>query len=149
MDRVSRGHSPTQHDHRIFAGDVVLFSEGNTGKGTKAMTTHRIAAEATLAWDAGNRKRRASAGLERCVDALMASGGLLVVNAVGSLNLGLPEGRAGLSLGGTLLAAAAAHLTHRRRSARAHASKPTYAPSYAQYGMGAPVRVRAASHHAA
>lgn len=104
------------------------------------MTTHRIAAEATMAWDAGHRRRRATAGLERCIDGVMAGGGMLVVNAVASLNLGLPEGRAGLSLGGALLAAGAAHLAHRRRATRPAA--PTYAPA-------PQLRVARTSHRAA
>lgn len=116
------------------------------------MTTHRIAAEATLAWDAGNRRRRASAGLERSIDGVMATGGMLVVNAIGGLNLGLPEGRAGLSLGGALLAAGLAHMTHRRqrRSTGTRRAVPSYAPAYAPaYATAArprPIRVR---HHAA
>lgn len=105
------------------------------------MNQHRVAAEAVMAWDAGHRRRRASAGLERCVDAVMASGGMLVVNAAGALNVGLPEGRAGLSLGGALLAAGFAHLTHRRRGARTRTS--VYAPVYA------PARLHAVRSHRA
>jgi hypothetical protein len=109
------------------------------------MTTHRIAAEATMAWDAGHRRRRASAGLERGVDGVMATGGMLIVNAVAGLNLGLPAGRAGMSLGGALLAAGMAHLTHRRRRVtRARAA----APSYAAY-PGAHLQPARAGHRAA
>lgn len=116
------------------------------------MTTHRIAAEATMAWDAGHRRRRASAGMERCIDAVMASGGLLMVNAAGSLNLGLPEGRMGISLGGALLAAGVAHIARRRRPTRAPIQvAPSLGYAYAPTSARKAIRVATAraSHHAA
>lgn len=95
------------------------------------MNTHRIAADAITAWDTGNRRRRARAGLDRCIDGTMASGGLLVVNAIASLNLGLPDGRAGMSLGGALLASGLAWMSHTRRSTAARRLTAVQAPTYA------------------
>ena len=46
----------------------------------------------------------------------MATGGLILANAALHLNVGLPQGRNGLALGGALLASGLAWITRSRRS---------------------------------
>lgn len=61
------------------------------------------------------RRRRARGAIDTAVDAVMATGGIIVANAALHLNVGLPEGRNGLALGGALLAAGMAWITRKVR----------------------------------
>jgi hypothetical protein len=77
------------------------------------MTT--IASSADQAFRAGRRRRAARGAVENGVDGLLASGGMLMANAMLELGMGLPEGAAGVSLGASFLVAGFAWLTRNRR----------------------------------
>ncbi len=104
------------------------------------MTSNR-AEGAMRAYKAGSRRRGAIGALERMADAALAAGGAIVVNAVVGLGLGLPAGRAGLSLGASLVCAGLAWITrHRGRTTRPqrgvavrlHAPQPIVLSSHAK-----------------
>jgi hypothetical protein len=90
--------------------------------------THQ-AAYADEAFRTGRRRRAARGMLDTALDALVAMGGLIVANASFALGLGLPEGRAGISLGAGLLMLGLAIATSTRRRARHH--HPTLDPRLA------------------
>lgn len=86
------------------------------------MTSYR-AEIAMQAYAAGRRRRCLSGMLERIADASLAAGGMIVANAAFSLGFGLPTGRAGLSLGASLICAGLAWIT-RHRGHRARPERP-------------------------
>ena len=79
------------------------------------MTNNR-AETAIAAFEAGRRRRQATGAIERAADAALAAGGALIANAVLPLGFGLPSGRAGLSMGASLLCAGLAWMTRHRGS---------------------------------
>ena len=99
------------------------LNEEHTTEETPEMTVMPLNAEqrisaATVAWHEGARRRRRTGIVEGAADALLAGGGLVMANATMSLELGLPAGRAGLSLGIGLASAGAAWIMrHRARKA--------------------------------
>lgn len=81
-----------------------------------AMTirTEQRAGHALLAWRQGARRRRIAGVAERVADASLAAGGLVLANATLTLEMGLPVGRAGWSLGIGLLAGGLAWMLRTR-----------------------------------
>ena len=71
----------------------------------------RNAEHAIASWNQGQRRRTAAAGAERFADGIAATGGLILTNAVLSLGIGMPAGRAGVGLGASLLAAGIAWMS--------------------------------------
>jgi len=78
------------------------------------ISTEQRVSTAKLAWQQGARRRRRRGLAESAADALLAGGGIVMANAAFPLELGLPAGRAGLSLGAGLVFAGIAFLMRAR-----------------------------------
>lgn len=90
---------------------------------------------AMKAWSHGRRRRSVAASVERLADAIMATGGVLLVNAMFGLGMGFPEGSAGIALGSALLFASLGWISRHRaheRIARAAARIETLTFSHPQ-----------------
>lgn len=85
------------------------------------------AAYADEAFRTGRRRRAARGAVDTLLDAALAIGGLVLANAALRLGLGLPEGRAGISLGLAVLSLAVAAVTGTRRRTTRHA-RPVVIP---------------------
>jgi hypothetical protein len=105
----------------------------------------RNAEHAIATWQQARRRRTAGSAIERVADGLTASGGIVLANAALSLGLGLPAGRLGAALGGSLLAGGLTWIMRARRS-----MKPAPRPAWATV-QTAPVYgiVRVDATHAA
>jgi hypothetical protein len=101
--------------HEAIAAGVVPLHEATTGSEqmTAATTGHRVE-NAMRAWEEGTRRRRREGSLERAADAVLAAGGLFAINATTSLGLGLPTGRAGFTIGASLVTAGFAWMVRGR-----------------------------------
>jgi hypothetical protein len=86
------------------------------------MTPTRTARHAAATWQQGHRRRLLAASAERTADAAIAAGGLLVANGTLSLQLGLPAGATGISLGAGLVCAGLAWMSRHR----AHRATPPH-----------------------
>lgn len=71
---------------------------------------------AVAAFQQTRRRRRIRTTYDTIADAALATGGLVLANATMSFDMGLPEGRNGIALGGTLVAAGLMWLTRLVRS---------------------------------
>lgn len=81
------------------------------------MTPTHTARHAAATWEHGHRRRLLAATIERTADAAIAAGGLLVANGALPLDLGLPAGATGISLGAGLVCAGLAWMTRHRARA--------------------------------
>lgn len=97
----------------------------------------RSASHAISAYQHGQRRRNTTAALDHTAEGIVAVGGLLATNAALSLNMGLVPGRAGLSIGISMLCAGVAWFARgRRRSFTpqpvrvARAARPIYAEDH-------------------
>lgn len=100
-------------------------SEGDETMGTPArmMEATRISLGTSYAreravevFNTTRRRRRVRATYDTIADAALATGGLVLANATMGFGMGLPEGRNGIALGGSLVAAGLMWLTRLVRS---------------------------------
>lgn len=82
------------------------------------MDTTITARHAAAAYERRTRVRAASQLADRLADGMFAAGGIFLADATFPLNLGLPQGRIGLSLGGALVAGAFAWMKRHAGSVR-------------------------------
>lgn len=75
---------------------------------------------AVASFRATRRRVRARGLADTVADAVMATGGLVLANAGLHFGLGLPQGRNGIALGGTLLASGMVWLTRHLRAGGHH-----------------------------
>lgn len=104
----------TNRDQRSAAHGIGVAGVGVQGTGVAGVGTAAPAERAMSAWRASRRRRLAAGALQSAGDAIVALAGLLLANAALRLDLGLPEGRAGLAVGATLLCIGAAWMARAR-----------------------------------
>ncbi|MFN2613492.1 MAG: hypothetical protein ABR552_01565 [Actinomycetota bacterium] len=105
----------------------------------------RSAEHAIATWQETQKRRAASAFADRVADGLTASGGIVLVNAMCGLGIGLPTGRIGVTLGGSVLAGGLALIMRARRTHKP-VPRPVFSAVARQQAYGI---VRADATHAA
>ncbi|MFP5224436.1 MAG: hypothetical protein ACLGH3_02585 [Actinomycetota bacterium] len=88
------------------------------------MASTMMAQQAIEVYQQRTRSRALAAVTDRIADGMFAAGGILLADATFALNLGLPQGRVGASLGGALIAGALAWMKrHSSRSQQANRAR--------------------------
>lgn len=99
------------------------------------MASTMMAQQAIEVYQRRTRSRALAAVTDRIADGMFAAGGILLADATFALNLGLPQGRLGASLGGALIAGSLAwmkrHQTKRQGPHRARGVQPQTQPRLA------------------
>jgi uncharacterized iron-regulated membrane protein len=103
--------------------------------GADDMGSTMMAQQAIEVYQRRTRSRALAAVTDRIADGMFAAGGILLADATFALNLGLPQGRVGASLGGALIAGALAwmkrHATTRHTTRHAPQVRPQTQPQLA------------------